>query len=162
MVAELAAPRHHPRLLLPPERTAETTYLTRGWRKTPLGLGRRYDDDAVGAMVQRIIADYVLTDEPRRSIARRNGLSDRVVNCYLLAVNWSSYGRPVLKAFERLGISVKRHAGGGRQARLEEIARAQALLLRQAADLLARDQRPEVRQVVADARLLSVFHEGKP
>ena len=119
---------------------------------------RRHADDAWGLVVQRTIARYYLTRATRAELAVEIHVSERIVQSYIRAETWGAYGRPVLRALERLGIGRRRGDWWDPEGRGGEIIRAQRAVMRRAIDCLegAPPTPDRVEAVVADLHLLTV------
>lgn len=162
MAAELKV-QAAPTLLYEPRRPAQIGHGARpGWQRcvshsngyAEFGWERAPEHDAQGAVVQQIVARYLLTTVLRRDLASEYGFSERVIQGYLHGENYASYSAPVLAALKRLGIGHKRGFWGeGRDSRALEIIHAYASVARR---VLAGGLTDRVR---SDLRLLAIAGE---
>lgn len=159
-------------LLYPPDRPSPGQR-GRGWVRPQLkrwgdrrgDLTRQHEDDAWGAEVQWAIARYLLTSVKRRELAAELTVGETQLQYYLRGLAWGLYGRPVLRALKRLGISRGRGnwTNSASPLRAVEIARASQGLMAEAAAALdgAVLASRERDRLLADLRLLSAASNGR-
>lgn len=167
MVAELRdeSVRSLP-LLFEPDPPTEDQQARVGWVRVLHGskwkgtieLERRHADDAQGAAIQHAVARFILGNVQRRQLAAELIVCETQVKFYVHGQAWTAYTRPVLRAIERLGITLGRGDWTGTgQRRPREILAASGRLMALAADAL--EGRPldtdEREGLVADLRLLA-------
>lgn len=159
MIAELATTALP--LLLEPDEPPPNAVRWPGWRLGGVSsfelFTRAPEDDEQGALVQWAIVRYVTTETSRGTLAREYGMAERGLQGYLSGETWWPYGRPVLRALERLGIGTGRGRWARSAARPEEIVAASRLVMERAiAVLQGETQTSEEREeLLADLRLLT-------
>lgn len=163
MVAELRDETAPLPLIFEPDRP-EPHGRAQGWRRTRYesqsdesGLFRNHADDEFGARVQHAIAMYVFGAGRRAAIASRLGVSETSFQYMARGAMWGSYGRPVLRALRRLGITPGRGDWQG-GIRPREIIAANQSVMRRALDALegAPATPSERSHLITDLYLLTI------
>lgn len=137
-----------------------------GWRAPRAYSGgdieRNPDHDEYGAMIQRVIACYMLTRATRGELAARIGASERAITAWLVGDAWAAYATPVLRALARLGVGEGRgnwRNGGDRNDEVIAAGRqvmARALRAIEGEPLSERER----AELLADLRLLLAGDDG--
>lgn len=170
MVAESLDYRPAPvGLLYEPEHPSERAHLAHGWRRVwrkernvrVSTWVRRQEDDEYGARVQEAICMYVLRGQRRPEIAAFLAMSERQTADILVGKASGCYGAPLLRAFDRLGIRIKRPHRTEVERR-GQIIRAQADALDRCRALLGGVDFNEgaLAELQADLRLLALVVES--
>lgn len=170
MVAELRSESTSLPLLFPPDKP-EPHGRCQGWRRTQYesaradasGLYRDHAADEYGARVQHAIVRYVFGQVRRSVIANEFTISETNVGYYLRGAIWGAYGRPVLRALRRLGITPGRGDWKGGERQREIIAANQSVMRRAIDALEGPPIGPDARdKLLADLYLLTVAAEDRP
>lgn len=157
MVAELRTEAAPLPLLFEPDRPADLST-----RKSVQngGIRSQFALD-FGARVQHAIALYIVAGVSRPDVARFLGMSERQTQAVVLGRAWPAYSKPVLRALDRMGISLSRGRWYGPRARHHEIVAASQSVMRRAIDALEGAPIPlyDRDKLVSDLYLLTVAGE---
>lgn len=164
MVAELKPVTANtlPLLMEPdrPEIDSNQRTTNSGWKREGGQLVRDYGADDFGALVQHVIVRYLVHGVQRQELAREIQYSERQIQAWISARAGATYGEPVRRALQLLGIGMGR--GGVSEAssrRGTEVVAACMGLLADVQWFLDDSDWPRQRELKTLSRLLTAGRE---